>query len=181
MSTDVVAMPIAEGMPIVKVLVAIDETPGSQKAVAFAAKLLAGRNDPQLSVTLFHVVESLPDFILAKSGRDSAGSAIWQVVDEWAQTSRTQGEQLLADQSQRLKAAGLPPAQVIAKLCQKECRPEAGRVVAALAIIEEMQQGNYDLVVIGRRGNSAAIPTFLGGVAEKVARAAQGRTLCVVD
>jgi nucleotide-binding universal stress UspA family protein len=50
-----------------------------------------------------------------------------------------------------------------------------------LAIIEEMRQGNYDLVVIGRRGASATIPTLVGGVAEKIAREAYGRTLWIVD
>lgn len=164
-----------------KVLVAVDATGGSAKSVAFVAKLLCGRTDSQLSVTLFHVVESLPEYILSKSGQDSSGSATWQVVDEWAQTNRSEGEKLLEAQSQALAAAGVAAAQIKTKLCQKECRPESERVVAALAIIDEMQQGDYDLVVIGRRGDSAAIPTFLGGVAEKVTRAANGRTVCVVD
>ena len=164
-----------------KVLVAVDASGGSKKAVAFAGRLLAGRKDPQCSITLFHVVESLPEYILTKSESGGTGSATWQVVDEWAQTSRAQGDALLAELSQALTAAGVAASQVQTKLCQKECRPESERVVAAVAIIGEMQQGHYDLVIVGRRGDSAAIPTFLGGVAEKVTRAAAGRAVCVVD
>jgi nucleotide-binding universal stress UspA family protein len=51
----------------------------------------------------------------------------------------------------------------------------------AIAIIEEMRQGIYDLVVIGRRGASATIPSLVGRVAEKIAREAYGWTLWIVD
>jgi nucleotide-binding universal stress UspA family protein len=80
-----------------------------------------------------------------------------------------------------LTAAGIAPARIQTKLAQKEGRPEARRVVAALAVIEEMKAGKYDIVVIGRRGNSAAVESFIGGVAEKVVREAHGRTVWIVD
>jgi len=170
-----------KGSWIVKVLIAVDDSDVSRKAVAFAGKLLGHREEPDADVTLFHVVESLPEFILARSGNGEAASAFRQVAEEWAQTSRDLGEKLLAEQSLTLAAAGVPPARIDTRLCQKEARPEARRVVAALAIIEEMKQGGYDLVFIGRRGSSGSIESFIGGVAEKVAREAQGVSLCIVD
>jgi nucleotide-binding universal stress UspA family protein len=163
------------------VLVTVDDSEVSRKAVAFAGKLLGHRAAHDVDVTLFHVVESLPEFILSHAGIGDAGNAFRQVADEWAQTSRSLGEKLLADQALTLTAAGIPPAKVNTKLCLREARPEARRVVAALAIIEEMKQGKYDLVVIGRRGSSGTIESFIGGVAEKVAREARGVALCIVD
>lgn len=163
-----------------KVLIAIDDSEGSRKAVAFAGKLLAHRTDQGADVTLFHVVESLPEFILSRSGAGE-DAAFRQVAEEWAQTNKGLGEKLLADQALTLAAAGIPPARINTKLCQREARPEARRVVAALAIIEEMKQGGYDLVMIGRRGDSRSIESFLGGIAEKVAREATGLGLCIVD
>lgn len=157
-----------------KVLVAVDSSEASNKAVAFAAGL--GRETTQ--VTLFHVIESLPEFIVQRS---TVGGTYAGIAEEWAVANRTSGEALLAEQKKNLVSAGVPAAQVHTKLCQKESLPEAARVVAALAIIEEMKLGNYDIVVIGRRGSSARIESFLGGVAEKVAREAFGRTLCIVD
>lgn len=164
-----------------KVLVAVDDSEVSRKAVSFVGKLLGHRAEADVSVTLFHVVESLPEFILARTGTMETENAFRQVADEWAETSRSLGEKLLAEQSLTLAAAGIPPAKVNTKLCHKEGRPEARRVLAALAIIDEMKQGKYDLVVIGRRGNSATNESFIGGVAEKVAREAHGRALLIVD
>lgn len=164
-----------------KVLVAIDDSEVSRKAVVFAGKLLGPRSKQDCEVTLFHVCESLPEFILARSGSGDDNNAFRKVADEWANTGKALGEKLLEEQALTLTAAGIPPAKVNIRLCQKEARPEARRVVAALAIIEEMKQGGYDLVVIGRRGSSASIESFIGGVAEKVAREARGCALCIVD
>jgi nucleotide-binding universal stress UspA family protein len=164
----------------VKVLVAIDHSETSRKAVAMAGKML-GRQPEGLSVTLFHVVESLPEFILARSGTGEAGTAFRQVADEWARANRDLGQKLLTEQSQSLASAGIPAASINVKLCERPGRPESRRVVAALAIIEEMKAGNYELVVVGRRATSSNIETLLGGVAEKVAREAHGRTIWIVD
>jgi len=168
-----------EGTLIVKVLVAIDESEVSRKAVALIGTWFNQRQD--IDVTLFHVVESLPEFILSRSSQGGADNAYRKVADECAEACRTQGSRILADAAQSLTASGLVAGKVTTKLAQKEGRPEARRVVAALAIIEEMKQGNYDLVVIGRRSSAACSDTFIGGVAEKVTREANGRTVCIVD
>ena len=157
-----------------KVLVAVDETETSSKAVQFAAKLGAAASD----VTLFHVVESLPEYIVQRASREGT---IASVADEWAQANRNAGQQILDRHKQALIAAGLPAASLHTKLRQMESLPEAARVAAALAIIEEMQHGDYHVVVVGRRGAASRIDSFLGGVAEKIARAAGGRTVCIVD
>jgi len=163
----------------VKVLIAVDSSDVAQRAVVFAGKILAGRND--VEVTLFHVVESIPEFVLAESKQGGSMNALRLVADEWAESNRLAGERLLAAQREALTRAGVPATCVHERLAQKESRPESCRVVAALAIIDEMKRENYDVVVIGRRGTSSTIPTLMGGVAEKVAREAFGRTLWVVD
>lgn len=168
-----------EGTLIVKVLVAIDESEVSRKAVDLIGTLFGRRQD--VDVTLFHVVESLPEFILARSHQGGADNAYRKVADECAEACRTQGSKLLADAAQKLTTGGLTAGSIATKLSQKEGRPEARRVVAALAIIEEMKHGNYDLVFIGRRSSAACADTFIGGVAEKVTREAGGRTVCIVD
>jgi len=159
----------------VKILVAVDGSAAARKGVSFAANLARGAS---AEITLFHVVECLPDFLVQKAG---GGGAFATVVTEWAKSNAEGGERLLTEMRQSLLAGGLATAKVQTKCCQRESRPEAKRVVAALAIIDEMKQGGYDVVVLGRRAHSAHSDTLIGGVAEKVAREAHGKTVCIVD
>ena len=161
-----------------KVLVAVDSSDASLKAVSFAARLASGAGGDTAEVTLLHVVECLPDFITQRS---PTGGTYEAVAREWAEANRSAGEKLLAERAGLLLAAGIRAERIHTQCAQKDSLPESARVIAALAIISAMKQGNYDVVVIGRRGNSARVESFLGGVAEKVAREAYGRTLCIVD
>ena len=160
------------------VLVAIDDSAAARKSVSFAARLVSGGKSGNDRITLLHVVECLPDYIARRS---SSGGSYEAVAKEWAEANRKGGENLLASYRDELVAAGVPAERIQTKCLQKDSLPEAARVVAALAVIQEMKQGNYDTVVIGRRGTSSRVESFLGGVAEKVAREAYGRNLCIVD
>ncbi len=164
-----------------KVLIAVDGSDVSRKAVAFAGNVLGRRAERDVEVTLFHVAESLPEFLLHRGGAGGTAASLRQAAEEWAETNRLAGERLLTADREALLQAGIPAPALQTKLCRKEAPPEASRVMAAIAIIEEMRHGNYDVVVIGRRGASATIPTLVGGVAEKIAREAYGRTLWIVD
>jgi nucleotide-binding universal stress UspA family protein len=170
-----------KGTPIVKVLLAVDHSDLSRDAVAFVGKVLGKSQIPGLEITIFHVVESLPEFILSRSRQGESSGAFTKVAEEWVESNRATGEKLLGETQESLAAAGIPKSQIQTKLMEKESRPEARRVIAALGIIEEMQQGSYDVIVVGRRGTSRAFETFLGSVAEKVAREAHGKTLWIVD
>ncbi len=161
-----------------KVLLPVDRSPASSKAVQFVGKLLAGRGGQDL-VTVFHVAEFLPEFVL--TDLPEAGLTTRSLAERWATRARTDGEALLAEQKQALIAAGLSADTVQTKLELKDCLPESRKVAAALTIIAEMQGNAYDLVCIGRRGASALAQSFIGGVAEKVLREAHGRSVLVVD
>jgi nucleotide-binding universal stress UspA family protein len=169
------------GTVSVKVLIAVDGSEVSRKAVAFAAKMLGRRTERDVEVTLFHVAAALPEFLLPRGEHAGAAESLRVAAEQWAESNRLAGEKLLAESRESLVQAGIPAAAVRTTLARKEGQPEATRVVAAIAIIEEMRQGNYDLVVVGRRGASASIPSLVGSVTEKVSREAYGRTLWIVD
>lgn len=156
-----------------KVLVAVDSSPDSSNATQHVAKLLA--NVPGVHVTLVHVVESLPAYVVQRGGE---GGSLAEVAKEWAEHNRQHGEQLLANNKATLTSAGFSAGNVETKLLVKEGLPEAHRSIAALALISEMESANYDLVVIGRSDSHS--PTQIGGIAEKVVRAATGKTVWVV-
>jgi nucleotide-binding universal stress UspA family protein len=167
-----------QGTATVNVLLCVDRSEASRKVVRVVADLLKGRGTGD-KVTLYHVAEFLPEFLL--SDHPEPGMTSRGLAERWAGRAKADGERLLAERKQELIAAGVPAAAVHEKLELKDCLPESKKVAAALAIIGEMQAGNYDLVCIGRRGASELALSFIGGVTEKVIREAHGRSMLVVD
>jgi nucleotide-binding universal stress UspA family protein len=166
---------------MLNILLAVDDSGASEKAVAFVGEIFGQRVGGGFSVTLLHVIESLPEFVLTRAARPGTGTAFREVVDEWQTVGRDEGEQLLNEKRQSLLNLGIPQDALQTKLVVKDALPEAKKVVAALAIIEEMKAGPYSAVCLGRRGATAAAGSFLGSVAEKVLREAEGTTVWVVD
>jgi nucleotide-binding universal stress UspA family protein len=164
----------------VNVLLPVDRSEASVKAVEFAARILAAMKG-QARVTVLHVAESIPDFLLAGRSAGKASDIYRQVVEDWEKDQESTGAALLDRHRKSLVAAGVPETSIETRLVVRESRPESRKVVAALCIIEEMKRGDYTLVCLGRRGLTAAAGSFLGSVAEKVLREAEGLTVCVVD
>ena len=164
-----------------KILLPIDESKASDKAVQFVGNVLSCRADDEFSLTLLHVVESIRDSMATRGSGVEERSTNQQVHQDEEKRNRASGQQLLERQRQTLVQAGLPVSAIDIKLLVKECLPEAKKVIAALAIIEEMQGGDYSVIALGRRGSSAAQGQFLGSVAEKVLRESNGRTVWVID
>jgi nucleotide-binding universal stress UspA family protein len=162
----------------VNILVCVDRSEASRKVVRVAADLLKGRGG-QDKLTVYHVAEFLPEFLL--SDHPEPGMTSRGLAERWAGKAKEDGERVLAERKQELIAAGLSATAVETKLDLKDCLPESKKVAAALAIIGEMQSGKYDLVCIGRRGASELALSFIGGVTEKVIREAHGRSVLVVD
>jgi len=162
----------------VNVLVCVDRSEASRKVVRVVADLLKGRSGPD-QVTVYHVAEFLPEFLL--SDHPEPGMTSRGLAERWAGKAKADGERVLAERKQELIAGGVAADAVQIKLDLKDCLPESKKVVAALAIIDEMQHGNYDLVCIGRRGASELVMSINGGVTEKVIRGAHGRSMLVVD
>ena len=163
-----------------KVLLAVDGSQATNAAVALVARIFAPHVDGGAAITLFHVAESLPDDLL-RAGDAARAAEFRKMSDDFDAQRKREGERLLDRQRQALLDAGIAEAGIERKLVTRDTRPGAGKVMAAIAIIEEMRAGEYDIVCLGRRGASGAEGSFLGSVAEKVLREARGRTVWVVD
>lgn len=131
------------------------------------------------SVTVFHVAELLPEYLLRD--HPAPGLPPRDLASAWGDKAQAQGRQLLADAKQALVKAGVPAGSLNEKLSLTNCLPEAKKVAAALSIIDEIREGRYDVVCLGRRGASQLESSFIGGVAEKVIRECQGKTVWLVD
>ncbi|MGE3315636.1 MAG: universal stress protein [Planctomycetaceae bacterium] len=159
------------------ILLAVDGTQASRNAVQFVASSVAKGTGTK--ITLYHVVETLPEYLLDR-GTDG-GPVYRQVIDDLTATRKAAGERLLNELRQLLTSAGVSDSTIHAKLEVRDALPEAKRVVAALAIIDEMKGGNYEVIALGRCGSSSTERSFMGSVAEKVLREARGRTVWVID
>lgn len=161
------------------VLMCVDHSDSSKKAVAFAANLLGKISGKELSITLFHVAELLPEYLL--SDDPAPGLTLRDLAKAWSERSKMRGQELLAQVRQEFLQAGVPAECLREKLSTMDCLPESKKVAAALSLIEEMQNGPYNVVCIGRRGASGLGSSFIGGIAEKVIRESAGITVWLVD
>lgn len=164
-----------------KILLAVDNSEASANAVRFVAKLLGRAIAKDDSVTVFHVAATLPDTLIAPGIPQPLGKAYEEVIKDVTARSTAEGEQLLQQQAEVLRSAGIRADQVSTKLELKPTRPESSKVAAALSIIDEMNKGDYEVVCVGRRGAASAHGTFPASMAEKILQQSRGRTVWVVD
>ncbi len=133
-----------------KILVAIDGSPASNRAVALAANV-AMKYDASLH--FLNVIRDMqvPPQLMKMAKVENIGQGRMDVLEFVA-------NQILGDAEQRAKKAG-------AKKIQKTIE----RGDPATAIVKRAKRHNSDLVVLGTRGLGKVKGTLLGSVSRKVA------------
>lgn len=154
-----------------KILVAVDESKNSMKAVKYVANGI----QPTGKVTLFSV---LPDSTAA-CGLDSPAltplfnrnrKAFCAIED----TKKDHVKEFMEQAKAVLVKAGFPSSKVTVKIRKKK----AG---IARDILKEARMGKYDTLVMGRRGLSAVKEFLFGSVSSKVVQLAKKVSVIVVD
>ncbi|MDA0835076.1 MAG: universal stress protein [Planctomycetota bacterium] len=163
-----------------KILLAVDASDASEKAVRHVGAIF-GSGGPRVQITLYHAMESLPEYLVSRITGPQQSEEIRNIAQEWVADTRQKARELLSHYQTTLIDAGLPAAAIEIRIAEVEAMPGAQKVVAAVAIIEEMKQGQYEIVCLGRRGDSGMISVFPGSVAEKVLRQAASVTVWIVD
>ncbi|MCK4727854.1 MAG: universal stress protein [Desulfobacterales bacterium] len=154
-----------------KILVAVDESKNSMKAVKYVAKDMEKTG----AVTLFSV---LPD-ATAACGLDSP--TLTPVFKENIQTfcaiedaKKDTVKAFMGKAKKILVQAGFPSKNVAVKIRKK-------KVGIARDILKEAEQGKYTTLVIGRRGLSGIKQFMLGSVSNKLVQLAKKVSVIVVD
>ena len=154
-----------------KVLIAVDESKNSMKAVNYVAKGMEKTG----SVTLFSV---LPD-ATAACGLDSP--TLTPVFKQHVQafcaiedTKKDSVKVFMEKAKQALVKGGFPSKNIAVKIRKK-------KVGIARDILKEAGQGKYTTVVIGRRGLSGIKQFVLGSVSSKIVKFAKRVSVIVVD
>lgn len=139
------------------VIIALDGSPSSRRALEFASTLLAGRDT---TVCLVHII---PEHIVY----GKAGAASVEVYDMPKERAASKG--LLDESEQRLRDAGVGP----------EITKQLGTGDPADLILTAATDAKADLIVMGSRGLNVAQRFLIGSVSTKVATHAHCAVLVV--
>ncbi len=157
-----------------KMLIAIDGSESSFRAVEYAAEQFSGLND--LQITLLHVLPYPPaplwddGHIPAKEEKAEREAGI----ERWLAGQRVKSEPLFDKALSVLTRHGIPASRIGKKMISDS-------IDVAASIVEEAADGGYQTLVLGRRGLSAVKKFLMGSVTAKVITHGAGMAICVVE
>jgi nucleotide-binding universal stress UspA family protein len=160
-----------------RILLAVDESENSRRAVKYVGSLL--RRTPDVAVTLFHVLKPMPRELLEHGG--SENPAIETQLDQqlhkeqeaWIRKEGESESQVLNKACETLTQSGFDRSQVAFKIGHEED--------IARNILEEARDGKHETIVVGRHGTSRIKRLFGGGVTDQLLRDAKGFAIWVVE
>jgi nucleotide-binding universal stress UspA family protein len=157
-----------------KVVIALDSSEGAWRAVEYVAEAFG--QTPGVQVTLLHVLSGLPPafwddgHILEEKEKESRQ----RLVAAWQKEQEKQWLGLVKKAHDRLTKAGVSKDAVVNKF-----KPKYFDV--AEDILSEAEDGNFDTIVMGRRGLGMAKALLLGSVTQKVVQNAKGCAVIIVE
>lgn len=149
-----------------KIMVALDNSEGSMRAVDHVAQIIGP--GPQ-EVLLFHVIRSLE-----YGGQFAQGYISDELEQRLSQEGRKDMEPVFSRAAKRLTDAGLPSTSIKTLLV-------TGVPSRAGAISDHAKEQGYDTIVVGRRGISKVEAFLIGRVGNKVVSFAKKHAVWVVS
>jgi nucleotide-binding universal stress UspA family protein len=155
-----------------KLLIAIDDSPSSMKAVEYVARQFAGSQD--LQVGLVHVLPNLPAIfwdeghILSEDEKRDRKT----VVDKWLGERKTRMEPVYRKAIEVLTGTGIKDRQI-------QTKSVSDSTDIAESILEEARDNGYETIVMGRCERSSK--HVLGSVAGKIVNQGRGMVVTVVE
>jgi nucleotide-binding universal stress UspA family protein len=162
--TDTPVWVIGENIRSNKILLAVDGSENSRKAVDYVGSFAAGT---EVELSLYYVVRSfglgfLEDFSMRE-----------EVIEDFVEEAEMNVQRMFRSYGERLEKAGVAPARISTKYTlQSHSR--------AVDIIREAKDGDYGTIVMGRRGLSKVREFLMGRVTNKVLSRAEGFAVWIV-
>ena len=157
-----------------KVLIALDSSPGAWGAVEYAAEAFG--KTPGVQVTLLHVLSGLPPAFWDDGHilEDKEKESRQRLVTNWQQDQEKKWQGLVKKAHERLTKAGVSKDAVVNQFKPKDYDVAEDILSAAAA-------GNFNTIVMGRRGLGKAKTLLLGSVTNKVVQNAKDCAVIIVQ
>lgn len=157
-----------------KMLVAIDGSEGSSKAVEFVGRFFSGSGD--LKITLFYVLPELPAGLWEEGHIliEEEKAKRKDTIDNWLDNQKLKIEPIFKTAIDTLTKRGISPEQL-------ETKTVSEFADAAQGILTEAKSGGYQTIVLGRRGLSNISRFLMGSVTNKIIHHGTGLTICIVE
>lgn len=155
-----------------KILIAMDESEYAMKAVKFVGETVACE---RVQVTLYNVALSPTPPELGDEWVKLFPHFADKVTDfkSFLKAKEDKTRAVMEKAKEVLKYCGIPERSISVKI---EERKEG----VARDLLKEVEKEGYDVIVVGRRGLSAAKAFLLGSVSEKIIKYAKNCTVWVV-
>ncbi len=145
-----------------KILVAVDNTPTSEKALRYAGAIVG--HLPEVSLYLLHVYpEPPPDYY--RSGR---------TLEEYKKENERQAQEIFNKAVSVLNSCGIEKQAITS-----ECRMAIQKTISQ-TILDILARGGYGTVVVGKRGVSKAEEFLFGSISNALVHHSKDTAIWVV-
>lgn len=156
-----------------KILIAIDDSPNTFKAVEYVAQQFSGVGDLELG--LVHVLPNLPAIfwdeghILSEEEKKDRK----KVVDKWIADRKARMEPVFKKAIDTLAGKGIKASQIKTKSLSDSTD-------VAASLLEEAKDGGYQTLVVGRRGGREK-NLLIGSVTSRIISQGSGVAVTIVE
>lgn len=163
-----------------KILIAVDDSEASIKAVIYVTQMLRGRKD--IHVRLLHVLPSIPPELLEFGGAEDPqteqrlSADLRQSQARWIETAKSNAQPSLDNAMAILLNGGLSPHEVSTTFSSSIHRPDVAR-----EILEAARNWNCGTLVVGRHAHSWIKELSSSHVGEELVRKGQGFAIWVIE
>ena len=160
-----------------RILVAVDDSEHSARALRYVGTLLREARDVQ--VTLFHVLKPMPREFLEHGGSENPAEEVrlamelQQDQENWVRAESVMEYPVLVNALELFGKTGFPLDRVTMKFGHEDD--------IAHSILDEARTGGYGTIVVSRQGSNGMKRFFGGGITDQLLRDASGYTLWVVE
>jgi nucleotide-binding universal stress UspA family protein len=145
------------------ILIAVDESENSRRAVSYVAKLLEGM--PRFKVMLLHIINEPEEDFFADEGER----------ERWLAEKRETAERILDKTKTVLVDEGFAPERVFPQVKVRYCPS------IAECILQEAEATQSETIVVGRKGVSRKEEFLFGSVSNRIIHEAESCTVWVVE
>lgn len=166
-------------MAITKILVVVDKSLASMRAVTYVARVLGGRRG--FRICLAHTLPSLPAEMMEFSGAQNPGTEDWLEArlrasrHLWASAAKRKASVSLEHGYAELRHAGFARGEIEVQFCVPSGRANAPKEILALA-----RERGCHTIVVGRKSLSWLREMLQTNPADELVRLGIGFTTWVV-